>query len=106
MAEKKRQPNLAKAIALDLTRHKLFLLLLMLNIATALMIVQFAQMNRSAVSEQDRLNQQRDELDIQWRHYLLEQNTLSEHSRVEAIVKAQLGLFRPSPKDEVVVTLQ
>ncbi len=106
MAEKKRQPNLAKAIALDLMRHKLLLLLLVINVITALLIVQFSHLNRLAVIEQDRLNQQRDELNVEWRHYLLEQRTLSEHSRVEAEVHQQLGLYRPSPKEEVIVKLR
>lgn len=106
MAEKKRQPNLAKAIFVDLLRHKLLILLLTMNVVTGLLIVQFTHMSRSAISEQDRLNQQRDELNTDWRHYVLEQRTLSEHSRVEAKVKAQLGLYRPAPKDEVMVTIQ
>jgi cell division protein FtsL len=106
MAEKKRQPNLAKEIFNDLLRHKLVLLLILVNVATALFIVQFSHMNRLAFIEQDRLLQQRDEVDIQWRHYILEQRTLAEHSRVEAIVRDQLGLYRPQLADEVVVTLQ
>lgn len=106
MAEKKRQPNLAKAIFFELLRHKLVLLLLLLNVVSALFIVHFAHLNRLTVIEQDRLNQQKDELDIQWRHYLLEQRTLAEHSRVETIVREQLGLFRPKPNEEVVVTIQ
>ena len=105
MADKKKT-NLAKEIFNDLWRHKWVMALFLLNVVTALFIVHFAHMNRLAFIEQDRLLQERDELDIQWRHYLLEQRTLAEHSRVEAIVKEKLGLYRPLAKDEVVVNLQ
>ena len=106
MAQIKRQPNLAKEIFNDLFRHKLVLLFILVNVISALFIVQFAHMNRLAFIEQDRLLQQRDELDIQWRHNLIEQRTLAEHSRIEAIVGDKLGLYRPKLADEVVVSIQ
>lgn len=105
-ADKKRQPNLAKEIVNDLLRHKMVIFLLLVNVATAMFVVQFAHMNRLAVIEQDWLLQQRDELDIQWRHLILEQRTLAEHSRVESIVEKNLGLFRPNLDDEVVVKVK
>lgn len=101
-----RQPNLAFEILNDFITHKWVILLLLVNVASALMVVQFAHLNRLAFIEQDKLFQQRDELDLEWRHNLLEQRTLAEHSRVEAIVGQQLGLFRPTLADEVVVRLQ
>ncbi|NQZ11944.1 MAG: cell division protein FtsL [Algicola sp.] len=105
MTQIKRQPNLAKEIFNDLFRHKLVLLFILVNVISALFIVQFAHMNRLAFIEQDRLLQQRDELDIQWRHNLIEQRTLAEHSRIEAIVGEKLGLYRPRLADEVVVSV-
>ncbi len=101
-----RQPNLALEILNDFITHKWVILLLLLNVASALMVVQFAHLNRLAFIEQDKLFQQRDELDLEWRHNLLEQRTLAEHSRIEAIVGQQLGLSRPTLADEVVVRLQ
>ena len=106
MTDKRRQPNLAKAIVHDLWSHKLMLLLVLANLASALLIVEFAHKNRLANIEQDQLRQQRDELDIEWRHYVLEQRTLAEHSRVEALVADKLQLYRPKPADEVVVSVQ
>lgn len=105
-SEKKRQPNLAIEILNDFIAQKWVVLLLLLNVATALMVVHFAHLNRLAFIEQDTLFQQRDELDLQWRHNLLEQRTLAEHSRIEALGERQLGLFRPKLADEVMVTLQ
>jgi len=104
--DKKRQLNLAKEIVNDLLRHKMVVGLVLINVVTALVAVQFAHLNRLAFIEQDRLLQQRDELDINWRHLILEQRTLSEHSRVETIVRENLGLFRPQLSDEVVVRVK
>ena len=104
--DKKRQPNLAIEILNDFIAQKWTVFLICLNVATALSVVHFAHLNRLAFIEQDKLFQQRDELDIQWRHNLLEQRTLAEHSRIEALVGRQLGLFRPKLANEVVVTLQ
>jgi cell division protein FtsL len=104
--DKKRQPNLAKEIFNDLLRHKMVLMLMLLNVASALVAVQFAHMNRLAFIEQDQLLQQRDELDIQWRHLVLEQRTLAEHSRVEAIVRENLGMYIPNLANEVVVKVK
>lgn len=106
MTDKKRQPNLAIEIFNDLMRHKLVLLLIGFNVASALIVVQFSHLNRLAFIEKERLSQQRDDLDIQWRHLILEQRTLAEHSRIEAIVRDKLGLYRPSLGDEVVVEVQ
>jgi cell division protein FtsL len=105
-ADKKRQPNLAIEIINDLLRHKMVLFLIVINVITALFVVQFAHWNRLAFIEQDKLLQQRDDLDIYWRHLILEQRTLSEHSRIEQIVQENLGLFRPQLEDEVVVRVR
>lgn len=105
MAEKKRQPNLAWEIIADFISHKWLLLLLLLNVGSALLVVHFSHLNRQAFIDQDRLFQQRDELDILWRHNVLEQRTLAEHSRIEEVVARHLQLLRPKPADEVVVSL-
>ena len=104
--DKKRGPNLAFEIINDLLRHKAVVFLIVINVVSALFVVQFAHWNRLAFIEQDRLLQQRDELDIYWRHLILEQRTLSEHSRIEQIVEDNLGLFRPQLEDEVVVRVK
>lgn len=79
--------------------------LLFLNVATAFAVVHWAQLNRQMVIQQDVLLQQRDDIDLRWRHLLLEQRALAEHSRVEQIAREKLGMSRPSTEEEVVVTL-
>lgn len=97
--------QLAKSILKDISKYKLTLGLLMLNVVTAVAVVHWAQLNRQMVIQQDVLLQQRDDIDLHWRHLLLEQRALAEHSRVEQIARERLGMDRPSTDEEVVVTL-
>lgn len=96
---------LAKSILKDLSKYKLTMGLLLLNVVSAVAVVHWAQLNRQMVIQQDVLLQQRDDIDLHWRHLLLEQRALAEHSRVEQIARDRLGMDRPSTDEEVVVTL-
>ena len=97
--------GLAKSIFSDLRKYKLTLLLLVLNIVTAVAVVHWAQLNRQMVIQQDVLLRQRGDIDHHWRLLLLEQRSLAEHSRVESIAHDRLGMKRPTTDEEVVVTL-
>lgn len=97
--------QLAKSILKDISKYKLTLGLLLLNVLTAIAVVHWAQLNRQMVIQQDVLLQQRDDIDLRWRHLLLEQRSLAEHSRVENIARERLGMDRPTTDEEVVVTL-
>lgn len=96
---------LLTAILKDISKYKLTAGLLLLNVLTAFAVVHWAQLNRQMVIQQDVLLQQRDEIDLRWRHLLLEQRALAEHSRVERLARERLGMARPSTDEEVVVTL-
>ncbi len=97
--------HLAKSILKDVGKYKLTMGLLLLNVASAVAVVHWAQLNRQMVIQQDVLLQQRDDIDLHWRHLLLEQRALAEHSRVEQIARDRLGMDRPSTDEEVVVTI-
>jgi cell division protein FtsL len=99
------EANLAKYIFQDLSKYKLTMGLLLLNVVVAMAVVHWAQLNRQMVIQQDVLLQQRDDIDLRWRHLLLEQRALAEHSRVEQIARERLGMDRPTTEAEVVVTL-
>jgi cell division protein FtsL len=96
---------LIDAIFKDISKYKLTMGLLFLNVATAFAVVHWAQLNRQMVIQQDVLLQQRDDIDLRWRHLLLEQRALAEHSRIEQIAREKLGMSRPSTEEEVVVSL-
>jgi cell division protein FtsL len=54
----------------------------------------------------ERLMQEKDQLDVEWSHLVLEQSTLTEHNRIEALVKRHLNMHRPLPSEEVVVRIK
>lgn len=97
--------HLALSILRDLSKYKLTVGLLLLNVTAALAVTHWAQLNRQLVIQQDVLLQQRDDIDLRWRHLLLEQRALAEHSRIEKIARERLDMERPTAEQEVVVTL-
>lgn len=103
---KQRYPSLMKMLLQDLLQHKWVLLLSVVVIGNALSIVYIAHLNRQLTSERDDLLSYRDTLDSEWRHLVVEQNALTEHSRVERIAQEQLGMRDVEPEQEVLVSWQ
>ena len=101
-----RQPKLFLEILQGLFANKLTLLLLVLIFATALSVVQVTHLTRQQLITQDELLQQRDELDLEWRYLLVEEEFYSQHARIEEIAKTQLNMKRPTSKEEQVVVVQ
>lgn len=97
--------NLHWLIVRDWHQQKWLVLLLLACIASALVVVHFAHLNRQLTIAQDSLYQQRDQLDIEWRNLVLEQRALSEHSRVEDIARNRLNMVRPSGEQDIAVTV-
>ncbi|CAH9063501.1 Cell division protein FtsL [Pseudoalteromonas holothuriae] len=101
-----RQPKLFVEIIQGLFAHKFTLFLLLSIFVTALAVVQVTHLTREQLIAQDELLQQRDELDLQWRYLLVEEEFYSQHARIEEIAKTQLNMQRPTSKDEQVMVLQ
>ncbi|BBN80346.1 cell division protein FtsL [Pseudoalteromonas sp. A25] len=101
-----RQPKLFLEIIQGLLANKLTVFLLLLIFATALAVVQVTHLTRQQLIAQDELLQQRDELDLEWRYLLVEEEFYSQHARIEEIAKTQLNMKRPTSKDEQVVVIQ
>ena len=95
--------NLGKEIVKDLGRHKFQLLLAIAIVATAMTTIVITQETRLLTITQNELQDERDKLEIEWRHLLLEQNALAEHSRVSDIAKSKLQMDRPSPLKEQII---
>jgi len=100
-----RQPKLFLEMLAGLFANKLTLLLLLLIFVSALVVVQVTHFARQQLIDQDVLLQQRDELDLQWRYLLVEEEFYSQHARIEEVAKTQLKMKRPTSKDEQVVVL-
>ena len=98
---KQRYPSLTKMVLQDLVQHKWIVLVVVFN---ALSIVYVAHLNRQLTAERDDLLSYRDTLDREWRHLVIEQNALTEHSRVERIAQQQLGMRDVTSETEVMVS--
>lgn len=95
--------KLNKLIVQDIANHKLVLVMLVLCMGSALAVVEFTHLNRQLTINQDKLFQQRDALEMEWRNLLVEQRALSEHSRVEELAQQQLQMVRPLGQQDIVV---
>ena len=95
--------RLNRLILQDLAKHKLVILLLIGAMGSALAVIELTHMNRQLTISQDKLFQQKDALDMEWRNLLVEQRALSEHSRVEVLAKKQLLMVRPFGQQDIVV---
>ena len=97
--------HLAKEIASDLWRHKLQILLSVAVLVTAFAVILVTNMTRGLTAKQNDLMAEEDRLNIEWRHLLLEQGTLAEHSRVATLAMDKLQMGRPLVTTEKVITL-
>jgi len=89
----------------DIKRHLVVYVLLLLVLVSAFSVIFFTHLNRQTTSELEVLLTDRDELDIEWRNLLLEQNALAEHSRIETQAQRLLEMSRPDAESEVVIRL-
>lgn len=101
-----RQPNLFLEIIKGLGANKITLTLLVVIFASSLSVVQVTHLSRAQLIEQDSLLQERDELDLEWRYFLVEEEFYSQHARIEEVATSQLEMKRPTSQDEQVIILQ
>lgn len=90
----------------DLARHPVRVLLFMSLLVSAGAVILSAHHNRQASIALERLMQNKDQLDVEWRNLILEQSALTEHNRIENLVSKQLGMRRPQADEEVVVRIK
>ncbi|MBL4899065.1 MAG: cell division protein FtsL [Colwellia sp.] len=90
----------------DILQHIVSYTLLILVVISAFSVIYYTHVNRQTTSELELLFTQRDELDIEWRNLLLEQNSLAEHSAIESKAEKLLNMKRPDVKSEVIITLE
>ena len=95
--------NLALEILRDLGRRKFQVILALAIIGSAMTTIVVTNETRLLTITLNQQQDERDKLDIEWRHLLLEQNALAEHSRVSDIAKSKLQMARPSPLKEKII---
>ena len=98
--------NLVSIILSDLTRNFLRVLLFLAVLFSAISVILSSHHNRQLLIEKERALQERDRLDVEWRNLILEQGALTEHNRIESLVKEKLDMYRPGPDEEVVVQVK
>jgi cell division protein FtsL len=81
----------------------IFGLMLAAVIGSAIALVYARHENRRMFYAFERLNAERDELNIEWGQLQLEQSTWADSSRVEQVATRELGMSFPTPKDIVVI---
>ncbi|KTF17244.1 cell division protein FtsL [Pseudoalteromonas carrageenovora] len=101
-----RQPNLFLEILKGLGANKLTSALLVVIFASSLAVVQVTHLARGQLIKQDTLLQERDELDLEWRYLLVEEEFYSQHARIEEVATSQLKMKRPTSQDEQVIIVQ
>lgn len=106
MTETRTNFNLVTLILCELARHPIRVLLFLMVMISAASVILSVHHNRQLSIEMEKLMQEQDRLDVQWRHLILEQGALTEHNRIESLVKKQLDMHRPTPEEEVVVRLK
>ena len=90
----------------DIQRHIFIYLLLLMVVISAFSVIYFTHLNRQTTSSLEVLLTERDELDIEWRNLLLEQNSLAEHSTIESKARKILQMKRPNITSEIIIQQQ
>lgn len=98
--------NLVSIILTDLTRNLLRVLLFLTVLISAIAVILSSHHNRQLLIQKERALQDRDRLDVEWRNLILEQGALTEHNRIESLVKQKLDMYRPGSDEEVVVRVK
>jgi len=97
---------LAFEIWKDIKQNVLVFVLMLVVVISAFYVIYYTHLHRQSTSVLESLFIERDELDIEWRNLLLEQNSLAEHSAIESIAAKQLKMKRPDAQSERIITLQ
>jgi cell division protein FtsL len=90
----------------DIQRHIFIYFVLLLVVLSAFSVIYFTHLNRQTTSGLEILLTERDELDIEWRNLLLEQNSLAEHSTIESKAEKLLQMKRPNINSEIIIKQQ
>jgi len=86
-----------------MNRAFLLALLVLANVASALLVVRDRHQHRQEFNSLSKLEKARDELNIEFGRLQLEQATWAESNRVDQVARARLGMVFPRTEDIVVL---
>lgn len=72
---------------------------------SAMVVVELRHESRVLYAELQKLQQERDGLNVEWGQLLLEEGTWAQHRRIESVARSQLGMELPNPQQVHVVAL-
>jgi cell division protein FtsL len=81
----------------------LLVLLVLANIGSAIAVVYARHEHRQLFGALDKLQRERDELNIEFGRLQLEQATWAESNRIDQVARDRLGMVFPSTDETVVV---
>ncbi|MGL1957966.1 MAG: cell division protein FtsL [Colwellia sp.] len=90
----------------DIVGNIVSYILLVFVVVSAFSVIYYTHLNRQTTSQLELLLTKRDELDIEWRNLVLEQNSLAEHSAIESKAKKLLKMKRPDANSEIIIKLR
>lgn len=79
------------------------LLVIFILVSSAISVAYSAHKSRVYLNDLQKLEAQRDHLEIEWGQLLLEQHTWGAYGRVGALAAAQLQMRNPSPNEIMMV---
>ena len=86
-----------------MNRYVLLAVLVVANVATALLVVRDRHEHRLAFVALNRLDKARDELNIEFGRLQLEQATWAESNRIDQVARDRLGMKFPEGAEIVVI---
>ncbi|GAM54188.1 cell division protein ftsL [Vibrio ishigakensis] len=100
-------PLLGVHIVRDLfTAGRIPMFLLIIIFFSAMSVVLTTHLTRQAIDHKNQALTAREKLDDEWRNLIIEENSLSEHSRVQKVAVSELEMTRPDSDKEVLVKLK
>ncbi len=102
--ESNKRQNLARSIGQDMKKTGIWCILLLVSIlASGLGVAYITNQSRMVIATQNQLQIKQEQLNIEWRNQLLEENALAETSRISHIAETKLQMSRPLATQEVIV---
>lgn len=102
----KNDDNLLLLILADFRSNIILVILSLIILISALYVIYITHETRELITQKEELSQQKDNLRIEWRNLLIEEQTLDEHSRIRSIAGQQLLMAQPTKANSVLMEIQ
>jgi cell division protein FtsL len=78
--------------------------LVLAMVSSALAVIYTKHLSRHLFDELQLLQNERNEINVDWGRLLLEQSTWSTHGRIDQVARGELDMMAPPPDSTVVVS--